>query len=294
MDVVKSIWLKNNVINIELTDDKRRRINKVFAHYDFDDKDSMSTTDVYDALKKLGEQVTIKQVDNLTKAYDKYGTGHINLDLFTKIVVEIWQKESRISAESELEKALSNLSRTEINKLKKSFAYYDKNDSNSILKSALREALNDLGEDVSGRQARKLLEKYAANGTKELSFSEFAIIVKSLWNIDNDDSDKIYIDTKDNLLNRKEIAHYRKLFDKYDKDMSDTIGPRELKKLLKDTGHGFSKAEIDNLLDNMDFDDSGNVDFNEFLNVISPILFGNLASSMEHPSEINFSNLSIV
>ncbi|CAI2356165.1 unnamed protein product [Caenorhabditis sp. 36 PRJEB53466] len=63
---------------------------------------------------------------------------------------------------------------------------------------------------------------------------------------------------------RKELKEYRQLFNMFDTDGSGAIGNEELKQAMISIGLHANKAEIDNVIKEVDADGNGEIDFEEF------------------------------
>lgn len=66
-------------------------------------------------------------------------------------------------------------------------------------------------------------------------------------------------------ISPEEYEEYKEAFDMYDKDGSGSISVMEFIKALKNMGQTLSQDEINNLIQSIDGDNSGEIDFNEFL-----------------------------
>ena len=85
------------------------------------------------------------------------------------------------------------------------------------------------------------------NGDNEIDFEEFLILMSSK-KPSKDDPDK----------------ELRDAFAVFDKDGSGSISRNELKTLMKNLGQSLSDAELDAMMDEVDTDGNGEIDFQEF------------------------------
>ena len=70
-------------------------------------------------------------------------------------------------------------------------------------------------------------------------------------------------------FDKSELSAYLSLFKKYDTDGSGTIGPDELLQMLKELHfEGLSGTDCNKLIDDLDSDNSGQVDFDEFIQLL--------------------------
>ncbi|CAD6447131.1 1f3d4e3a-b56d-4fd1-a0e1-481fe67ab24e [Sclerotinia trifoliorum] len=70
-------------------------------------------------------------------------------------------------------------------------------------------------------------------------------------------------------LSNEEIQAYRDAFSIFDKDGDGTISTAELAEAMKSLGQNPSDAEIQDMINEVDVDQSGTVDFDEFLKMMT-------------------------
>jgi Ca2+-binding EF-hand superfamily protein len=72
-------------------------------------------------------------------------------------------------------------------------------------------------------------------------------------------------------LNKKQLEELKRCFDLFDEDQSGTICLSELKKILDALGFRVNDNELVGLMNWMDLDGSGQIDFKEFSNVMADL-----------------------
>ncbi|KAF8939000.1 hypothetical protein EDD21DRAFT_389607 [Dissophora ornata] len=65
----------------------------------------------------------------------------------------------------------------------------------------------------------------------------------------------------------QQVADLKESFDTFDRNGDGTISRRELHSLLHTVGHKVNASGLENLLTTYDSDQSGTIDFDEFLNL---------------------------
>jgi Ca2+-binding EF-hand superfamily protein len=97
------------------------------------------------------------------------------------------------------------------------------------------------------------------NGDNEIDFEEFLMLMSSS-KPSKDDPDR----------------ELREAFKVFDADGSGSISKSEMKKLMKKLGQTLSDAELDAMMDEVDTDKNGEIDFEEFKNMMvrNPRLLG--------------------
>ena len=75
--------------------------------------------------------------------------------------------------------------------------------------------------------------------------------------------------TMASTLSASELAEFREIFDLVDKDKGGSISREELRELMDTLGIRASKEEIDLMINEIDEDNNGEIDFEEFVAVMS-------------------------
>jgi len=69
-------------------------------------------------------------------------------------------------------------------------------------------------------------------------------------------------------MGEERLVQYKKAFAKFDKDSSGIISSKQLRQLLRTLGHNPSDIELRELVNQVDIDENGKIDFNEFIIMI--------------------------
>ena len=73
----------------------------------------------------------------------------------------------------------------------------------------------------------------------------------------------------DNQLSREELAEFREIFNLVDRDGGGSISKEELGELMDTLGINASQEEVDLMIEEIDQDNNGEIDFDEFVAVMS-------------------------
>merc|ERR1712176_1310215 len=111
----------------------------------------------------------------------------------------------------------------------------------------LKEVMRSLGQKPTTAELKAVISSVDDNGDNEIDFEEFLILMSSKKS-NYSDPDK----------------ELRDAFAVFDADGSGTISRNELKKLMKSLGQSLSNEELDAMMDEVDSDRSGEIDFAEF------------------------------
>uniref|UniRef100_H2XRF5 EF-hand domain-containing protein n=2 Tax=Ciona intestinalis TaxID=7719 RepID=H2XRF5_CIOIN len=69
-------------------------------------------------------------------------------------------------------------------------------------------------------------------------------------------------------MGEERIVQYKNAFAKFDKDSSGIISSKQLRQLLRTLGHNPSDIVLRELVNQVDMDENGKIDFNEFIIMI--------------------------
>ena len=126
------------------------------------------------------------------------------------------------------------------------FKHYDRNQDNEIEADELSVVIQALYGPQSSQEARRLINLFGEEEKENLTKDQFNAMMTQAF--------------KENITDEE----LQKSFTLYDADNSDNIDASELVKLL---GEHRSEAEYQELIDYVDANSSGNVDFLEFSTV---------------------------
>ncbi|KAF9298708.1 hypothetical protein BGZ88_005180 [Linnemannia elongata] len=85
--------------------------------------------------------------------------------------------------------------------------------------------------------------------------------------------------TASSVLTPAQISDLKESFDTFDRNNDGTISRRELHSLLHTVGHKVNAKGLENMLSQYDADQSGNIDFDEFLSLADTLIKNKVASN---------------
>ena len=112
--------------------------------------------------------------------------------------------------------------------------------------------MKSLGQNPTMDELKQMIKSVDKDGNGEIDFEEFLILMSQKKGSGSNDPDKELKDA----------------FAVFDKDGSGTISRVELKTLMKSLGQKLSDAELDAMMDEVDTDGNGEIDFKEFKNMM--------------------------
>ncbi|XP_042230210.1 troponin C-like isoform X2 [Homarus americanus] len=138
--------------------------------------------------------------------------------------------------------------------LRKAFAMFDSGKTGKIEKEKIRTILNTLGANYINEELEALLVDNDLDGTGKLDFDSFVRVVGH------------FLEEQDEEAMQKEL---KEAFRLYDKEGNGFIPIAALKEILGALDDKLSSADLDNIVEEIDEDGSGTVDFDEFMEMMT-------------------------
>ncbi|KAL7459661.1 hypothetical protein ACHAWC_011572 [Mediolabrus comicus] len=123
---------------------------------------------------------------------------------------------------------------------------YDADGGGSISNDELKKVFKKLGSNPTDDQIQAMIKRVDVNGDGEIDFEEFLVMMKMNQQFNDPDKD------------------FRDAFKTMDTDGDGTISKKELSDLFIKLGQKLSDEEIQSMMDVVDTDKSGAIDFEEF------------------------------
>ncbi|KIV93842.1 hypothetical protein PV10_05027 [Exophiala mesophila] len=144
------------------------------------------------------------------------------------------------------------MSDEEIKAYKDVFALFDKDGSGTITASELGEIMRSLGQNPSDSELQDMINEVDADSSGSIDFDEFMKMMST-------------------TVKPTDFAHEtRAAFNVFDKDGSGTISADELRQVMKSLGENLTDEEIDEMIREADKDRNGTIDYEEFVQLLSP------------------------
>ncbi|KAL2896004.1 putative calcium-binding protein CML18 [Bienertia sinuspersici] len=139
-----------------------------------------------------------------------------------------------------------NSSSKSADEIQKIFQKFDSNGDGKISASELKSLLQALGTETSSEEVAKMMAEMDIDGDGYVDLSEFS---------------EFHAGSGGNVGSTKEL---REAFNLYDKDGNGKISARELYDVLKSLGEKCSLKDCKKMIQSVDADGDGHVDFDEF------------------------------
>lgn len=140
-----------------------------------------------------------------------------------------------------------NMSKHEIEGLSEMFKTFDKDNSGTITLLEMKEGLKKMGNPMSESEVEAMMTQIDVDGNGEISYEEFIAATMHMNKLNSDE----------NLF---------KAFSTFDTDESGYITHDELLDALK--AHGMDIEGVDQILKDVDTDNDGKIDYNEFVQMM--------------------------
>ena len=130
------------------------------------------------------------------------------------------------------------------------FNLMDKNGDGSVTMREIQMLLKSMGRDTTDAEIRKIVKAADKDNNGKIELNEFIMYMEKKNAID-----KSITSEDDKII---------KMFSFFDKDGDGLISRMELKNLLTQTGQEITDEEIDAIMQEVDGDNNGVIDFDEF------------------------------
>ncbi|CAF1070377.1 unnamed protein product [Brachionus calyciflorus] len=147
---------------------------------------------------------------------------------------------------------MAGLSEDEIESIRASFEFFDKDKNGFITTSELRDVIKKCGSKLKEKDVKEMVKQFDVDKDGKINFEEFI----QLMTVNFNNSDNF----EQNLVNA---------FEKFDKDGNGFISRSELKEAMRKLDKKITNEEIDDMLTEADTNMDGKIDYSEFVRIIS-------------------------
>jgi Ca2+-binding EF-hand superfamily protein len=142
------------------------------------------------------------------------------------------------------------LEEEQVKSLKRTFDQFDSDKSGAISVGTVNTILKMMGMHVSTVALEEIIEEIDEDGSGELEFAEF-IQLAAKFLIEEDEEEMKW--------------ELREAFRLYDKQGNGYITTNTLKEILREIDSTLNEHNLDQIVDEVDEDGSGTIDFDEFM-----------------------------
>jgi len=139
----------------------------------------------------------------------------------------------------------------QIEELREAFKIFDKDGDGTISVDEIKSIMTSRNEKLSDEEIKKLMSKVDTDGSGLLEFDEFVqLMAMQSANVTREDE-------------------LRAAFQHFDVDGSGKITREELGQVMREMGQKLSDAELKDIIDAVDQDGDGQIDFAEFVKLMN-------------------------
>lgn len=149
---------------------------------------------------------------------------------------------------------MDELDKEQIAMLRKAFEAFDREKKGTISTDMVGTILSMLGHELTEDLLQEIIEEVDADGSGELEFEEFVTLAAR------------FLVEEDSEAMQQEL---REAFRLYDKEGNGYITTSVLREILKELDDKITDEELDMMIEEIDSDGSGTVDFDEFMEVMT-------------------------
>ncbi|CAB3368217.1 troponin C, isoallergen Bla g 6.0101-like [Cloeon dipterum] len=140
--------------------------------------------------------------------------------------------------------------------LKKAFDAFDREKAGFISTDMIGTIFEMLGIQISDDEVEEIISEVDADGSGQLEFEEFCLMSSRFLGAEEEDPEAM----------RQEL---REAFRLYDKEGNGYITTDVLKEIFRELDNKITADELEQMIEEIDSDGSGTVDFEEFMEVMT-------------------------
>ncbi|KAI8434750.1 hypothetical protein MSG28_003271 [Choristoneura fumiferana] len=191
------------------------------------------------------------------RLYDKEGNGYITTGVLREILRELDDKISAEELDMMIEEIDSDGSGTvDFDVLKNAFDAFDHEKKGVISTDMIGTILEMLGHELDDDTLKEIIAEVDEDGSGEMEFSEFCTLAAKFLTEEEPDDEAM-------------VNELREAFRLYDKEGNGYITTDVLKEIFRELDNTITADDLDTMIDEIDSDGSGTVDFEEFLEVMT-------------------------
>ncbi|KAH0953085.1 hypothetical protein HN011_002884 [Eciton burchellii] len=149
---------------------------------------------------------------------------------------------------------MDDLNKDQIALLKKAFDAFDHEKKGSIGTNMVGTIMNMLGYELSEKTLQEIIKEVDEDGSGELEFEEFCTLAAR------------FLVEEDSEAMQQEL---REAFRLYDREGNGYITTEVFRDILHELDDKLSPEELDMIIEEVDTDGSGTLDFDEFMEVMT-------------------------
>ncbi|XP_026329214.1 troponin C-like isoform X1 [Hyposmocoma kahamanoa] len=151
---------------------------------------------------------------------------------------------------------MEELDKTQLQLLKNAFDAFDHEKKGVISTDMIGTILEMLGHELDEATLKEIITEVDEDGSGELEFPEFCSLAAKFLTEEEEDNETM-------------VAELREAFRLYDKEGNGYITTDVLMEIFKELDNTITADDLETMIEEIDSDGSGTVDFDEFLEVMT-------------------------
>ncbi|XP_027042234.1 calmodulin-like protein 12 [Pocillopora damicornis] len=271
----------------KLTEEQIQEYRDAFQHFDKDSSGFITTKELGNAMRSLGENPREEDLQMMINSVDIDGNGQMDFEEFVKLMVA----KNQFSFNEE--------------EAKEAFHIFDRDCRGFVMSDELRQVFQTLEEKIPDHEINDMLQDQKHQFQRKITFdvNKIFLLVRSTpvselrfcYHFENNfvcykavchknitpRSQQVSISPEcwsSNLLSstlkwlesipESQLEEYYEAFRYFDKDNSGCITTKELGTLMKSLGVNLTENELQRIINTVDIDGNGMMDFQEFVNLM--------------------------
>nr|KAG5711886.1 hypothetical protein BaRGS_026327 [Batillaria attramentaria] len=211
---------------------------EAFSLFDKDGDGCISITEVGVTIRALGGVVTEAELQSMMQGVGKKEGELVDFPEFLTLMAR-----SVGGKEAEQEEAA----------MLEALAMLDTDRTGVISADQLRHVMTSLGEVLTKDEVDEMIREVDKEGTGKINYKVNASNTSC----------------QADQLNEEQIAEFKEAFSLFDKDGDGTITTKELGTVMRSLGQNPTEAELQDMINEVDADGNGTIDFPEFLTMMA-------------------------
>ncbi|KAK3701378.1 hypothetical protein QZH41_008749 [Actinostola sp. cb2023] len=243
----------------ELTEEQIAEFKEAFSLFDQDGDGTITTIELGTVMRSLGQNPTEAELQDMIHEVDIDGNGLIDFPEFLHMM-------ARKIKESDTEE-----------EIREAFRVFDKDGNGFISAAELRHVMTNLGEKLTDEEVQEMIKEADTNGDGQVDYDGIknclfmtCVMYDRTQSFTSDlAASPAYRSQEPSCTTHYSRAKFKEAFSLFDKDGDGTITTKELGTVMRSLGQNPTEAELQDMINEVDADGNGTIDFPEFLTMMA-------------------------